>query len=98
MVWGIGAALLEESTMDSRFGDYANHDLAECHVPACADARGMQVHWLEEDDRVVNPSGIKGIGEIGIVGAAAAVVNAVRHATGIRVRDLPVRLDTLLPR
>lgn len=96
MIWGLSAALLEESTMDTRFGDYANHDLAEYHVPACADAHALEAYWLEEDDPLVNGPGVKGIGEIGIVGAASAVANAVWHATGVRVRDLPIRLDKLM--
>ena len=96
MIWGLSAALLEESTMDTRFGDYANHDLAEYHVPACADAHAIEAHWIDEDDPLVNGTGVKGIGEIGIVGAASAVANAVWHATGVRVRDLPIRLDKLM--
>ena len=63
---------------------------------ACADVRDLEVEWIEEDDPHVNPMGTKGIGEIGIVGTAAAVANAVHHATGIRIRDLPIRLDRLL--
>jgi xanthine dehydrogenase YagR molybdenum-binding subunit len=98
MTMGIGMALLEESVMDAGFGDYVNHDLATYHVPTCADVAEIEAVWVEEDDRRVNPTGTKGIGEIGIVGTAAAVANAVHHATGIRVRDLPVRLDKLLER
>jgi xanthine dehydrogenase YagR molybdenum-binding subunit len=67
-------------------------------VAACADVVDVQAHWLDEDDEHVNPMGSKGIGEIGIVGTAAAVANAVHHATGVRIRDLPIRLDKLLGR
>jgi xanthine dehydrogenase YagR molybdenum-binding subunit len=96
MTMGIGMALMEESVMDPEFGDYLNRDLAQYHVPACADVRDIEAVWLEESDPHLNPMGAKGIGEIGIVGAAAAVGNAVHHATGIRVRDLPVTPPKLL--
>ncbi|MEL5954143.1 xanthine dehydrogenase family protein molybdopterin-binding subunit [Streptomyces sp. CLV115] len=97
MTMGIGMALTEASTMDPVFGDYTECDLASYHVPACADVREIEAHWLDEEDPHLNPMGSKGIGEIGIVGAAAAVGNAVRHATGIRLRSLPLTPDTLLP-
>jgi xanthine dehydrogenase YagR molybdenum-binding subunit len=90
MTMGIGMALHEESILDPAFGDYVNHDLAGYHVPACADIEDIDAVWLPEEDRRVNPLGSKGIGEIGIVGTAAAVANAVHHATGVRVRDLPI--------
>jgi xanthine dehydrogenase YagR molybdenum-binding subunit len=90
MTMGIGMALHEESLVDLEFGDYANHDLATYHVPSCADIEDLEVAWLDEDDPHVNPMGAKGIGEIGIVGTAAAVANAVHHATGVRVRALPI--------
>jgi xanthine dehydrogenase YagR molybdenum-binding subunit len=96
MTMGIGMALHEESIMDLEFGDYLNRDLAQYHVPACADILDVEAHWIDEDDPKLNPMGSKGIGEIGIVGTAAAVANAVHHATGIRVRDLPIRLDRLI--
>jgi xanthine dehydrogenase YagR molybdenum-binding subunit len=96
MTMGISMALHEESVMDREFGDYLNHDLAQYHVPACADIQEIDATWVEEDDDELNPRGSKGIGEIGIVGTAAAVANAVFHATGKRVRDLPIRLDRLL--
>ncbi|MEU8231590.1 xanthine dehydrogenase family protein molybdopterin-binding subunit [Actinoplanes sp. NPDC048967] len=97
MTMGLGMALHEEGVLDPAMGDWVNHDLAEYHVPVHADIESVEAAWLSEDDRAVNPMGSKGIGEIGIVGSPAAIVNAVRHATGIRVRDLPVRLDKLLP-
>jgi xanthine dehydrogenase YagR molybdenum-binding subunit len=96
MTMGISMALHEESVLDREFGDYLNHDLAQYHVAANADIVDIDVAWVDEDDREVSPMGAKGIGEIGIVGTAAAVANAVWHATGIRVRDLPIRLDRLL--
>jgi xanthine dehydrogenase YagR molybdenum-binding subunit len=98
MTMGVGMALHEESTMDREFGDYLNHDLAQYHVPACADVVDVEVAWIDEQDTHLNPVGTKGIGEIGIVGTAAAVANAVHHATGVRVRTLPIRLDRLLGR
>ncbi|TMR03126.1 xanthine dehydrogenase family protein molybdopterin-binding subunit [Actinomadura soli] len=97
MTMGVGMALLEESVMDEEFGDFLNRDLAQYHVPACADVRDIDAAWVEESDPHLNPMGSKGIGEIGIVGAAAAVGNAVHHATGIRVRHLPITPATLLP-
>ena len=73
-----------------------NHNLAEYHVPVNADVREIEVIFVEERDEVVNPLGVKGLGEIGVVGVAAAVANAVYHATGRRVRALPITLDKLL--
>jgi xanthine dehydrogenase YagR molybdenum-binding subunit len=96
MTMGISMALHEESVMDARFGDYVNKDLAQYHVAACADIESIEAHWVDETDDELNPIGSKGIGEIGIVGAAAAVANAVFNATGQRVRDLPIRLDRLV--
>jgi xanthine dehydrogenase YagR molybdenum-binding subunit len=89
-------ALHEESVLDREFGDYLNHDLAQYHFAACADVVDIDAAWVEEVDDRVNPVGVKGIGEIGIVGTAAAIANAVHHATGIRIRDLPITLDRLL--
>jgi xanthine dehydrogenase YagR molybdenum-binding subunit len=96
IVWGIGVALEEESVMDQNFGRFINHNLAEYHVPVNADIGAIDVIFVEENDSIVNPLGAKGLGEIGIVGVAAAIANAVFHATGKRVRDLPITLDKLL--
>ena len=96
MTQGISMALHEESVLDLEFGDYLNHDLAQYHVPVFADVEDIDATWIDEDDPHLNPMGAKGIGEIGIVGTAAAVANAVHHATGVRVRDLPIRLEKLL--
>jgi xanthine dehydrogenase YagR molybdenum-binding subunit len=97
MIMGIGMALHEEGVLDPRTGDWVNHDLAEYHIPSHADVEWIDADWLDEQDPTVNPMGSKGIGEIGIVGSPAAIANAVWHATGIRVREFPIRLDKLLP-
>jgi xanthine dehydrogenase YagR molybdenum-binding subunit len=96
MTWGLSMALHEHSVLDPRFGHVVNHDFAGYHIAACADVGSVEVHWLDEHDPHTNPMGSKGIGELGIVGTAAAIANAVYHATGIRVRDLPITLDKLL--
>jgi xanthine dehydrogenase YagR molybdenum-binding subunit len=95
LVWGIGMALHEETLVDHRFGRVMNADIAEYHVPVNADVHDIEVIFVDEPDDVINPLGIKGVGEIGIVGVAAAIANAVHHATGRRVRDLPITLDKL---
>jgi xanthine dehydrogenase YagR molybdenum-binding subunit len=96
VVWGISMALEEESVIDHAFGRFMNHNLAEYHVPVNADVHDIEVIFVEEHDETVNPLGVKGLGEVGIVGVAAAIANAVFHATGKRVRDLPITLDKLL--
>jgi xanthine dehydrogenase YagR molybdenum-binding subunit len=96
VVWGIGLALLEETMIDKREGRAVNGNLAEYHVPVNADIQDIDVQIVDEDDPHVNPLGAKGIGEIGITGVGAAIANAVYHATGKRVRDLPITLDKLL--
>jgi xanthine dehydrogenase YagR molybdenum-binding subunit len=96
MTMGLSMALHEESTIDPQFGDYPNHDLASYHIAANADVHDVDAKWIDEDEPELGPAGAKGIGEIGIVGTAAAIANAVYHATGIRVRELPIRLDKLL--
>ncbi len=96
MTQGISMALHEESVLDLEFGDYLNHDFAQYHVPVFADIEDIEATWIDEEDPHLNPMGAKGVGEIGIVGTAAAVANAVHHATGVRIRDLPIRLDRVL--
>ncbi|OKJ99918.1 xanthine dehydrogenase family protein molybdopterin-binding subunit [Streptomyces sp. CB02400] len=96
MVMGLGMALTEGSTMDAAFGDFTESDLASYHVPAHADVPAVEAHWIDEQDGHLNPMGSKGIGEIGNVGSAAAVGNAVHHATGVRFRDLPLTPDKVL--
>jgi xanthine dehydrogenase YagR molybdenum-binding subunit len=96
VVWGIGMALHEEALTDHRMGRVMNADIAEYHVPSNADIQDIQVIFVDEPDTIVNPLGIKGVGEIGIVGVPAAIANAVYHATGKRVRDLPITLDKVL--
>jgi xanthine dehydrogenase YagR molybdenum-binding subunit len=95
VVWGIGMALHEETLYDHRFGRVMNANIAEYHVPVNADVHDIKVIFVDEPDQLVNPMGIKGVGEIGIVGVAAAIANAIYHATGKRVRDLPITLDKL---
>ncbi|MEU5637242.1 xanthine dehydrogenase family protein molybdopterin-binding subunit [Streptomyces rishiriensis] len=96
MTMGLGMALTEGSTMDAAFGDFPEADLAGYHVPAHADVPDIEAHWIDEHDPHLNPVGGKGIGEIGIVGTAAAVGNAVHHATGVRLRELPLTPDRVL--
>lgn len=96
IVWGISLALFEETMIDKRDGRAVNGNFAEYHVPTNADIQAIDVQIVDEDDPHVNPLGAKGIGEIGITGVGAAIANAVFHATGKRVRDLPVTLDKLL--
>jgi xanthine dehydrogenase YagR molybdenum-binding subunit len=95
VVWGIGMALHEETLIDHNFGRIMNANIAEYHVPVNADVHDIKVIFVDEVDDSINPLGIKGVGEIGIVGVAAAIANAVYHATGKRVRDLPITLDKL---
>ena len=96
VVWGIGMALHEEALIDHRFGRFMNANIAEYHVPVNADIQKIDVIFVDEPDALINPLGVKGLGEIGIVGVAAAIANAVFHATGKRMRDLPITLDKLL--
>ena len=96
VIWGLGMATHEETMTDHALGRFMNHSLAEYHVPVHADAPEVEVIFVEEHDPEVNPLGVKGLGEIGIVGTAAAIGNAIFHATGKRVRDLPITIDKLL--
>ncbi|MFP4902348.1 xanthine dehydrogenase family protein molybdopterin-binding subunit, partial [Paraburkholderia sp. BR14261] len=97
MVWGVGTALHEEGLFDTRMGRIANNNLAEYHVPVNADIGELDVLFVGEPDLRFNPLGVRGIGEIGITGVPAAIANAVYHATGVRVRDLPITLDKVVP-
>jgi xanthine dehydrogenase YagR molybdenum-binding subunit len=96
MVMGVGAALMEELAVDTRLGYFVNHDLAGYEVPVHADIPHQEVIFLDETDPMSSPLKAKGVGELGICGAAAAVANAVYNATGVRVRDYPITLDKLL--
>ncbi|MBS7455588.1 xanthine dehydrogenase family protein molybdopterin-binding subunit [Coralloluteibacterium stylophorae] len=96
LVWGIGSALTEETFVDARSGAYVNRDLAEYHIPVHADAPEVEAIFLEEHDDIVNALGAKGIGELGICGAGAAVANAVYNASGVRIREFPLTLDKVL--
>ena len=97
MTFGIGAALVEALDLDPRFGSYMNRDLAQYHVPVHADVPAIDAIFLSELDPEANPLKSKGIGELGICGAGAAVANAIYNACGVRVRDYPVTLDKILP-
>jgi xanthine dehydrogenase YagR molybdenum-binding subunit len=96
MTWGIGSALMEENTVDQRYGSFIAQDLASYHVAVNADVGEMDVVFLQEDDPNGSPLGSKGIGELGICGAGAAVINAIHNATGARIRDFPATPDKLL--
>lgn len=96
MVWGLSYALLEELMLDERYGTYMNRDLAEYHLPVNRDMPAIDIHFRENPDPRSNPLGSKGIGELSICGAGAAVANAIYHATGVRVRDFPITLDKIL--
>jgi xanthine dehydrogenase YagR molybdenum-binding subunit len=96
MTMGLSMALHEHSHLDPHYGHTLNHDLATYHIPTHADTTHIDATWITEHDPYVNPIGSKGIGEIGIVGAAAAITNATHHATGTRIRNLPLTLDKLL--
>ena len=96
MVFGIGAALTEDLVVDTRYGYFVNHDLAEYHVPVHADVPEIDAVYLPELDDKANPLKAKGVGELGISGAGAAVANAVYNACGVRIRDYPLTLDKVL--
>ena len=95
-IWGIGQALSEESILDPRWGNFVTRSYADYHIPSNLDVPEIQTIFINEEDKYVNKLGIKGIGEVGIVGVAAAIVNAIFNATGKRIRELPVTPDKLL--
>jgi xanthine dehydrogenase YagR molybdenum-binding subunit len=96
IIWGISSALHEETELDQRAARYVNTNISEYYVPVNADVDQVEVMLVPEEDHEVNPAGVKGIGELGNVGTAAAVANAVYHATGKRIRDLPIRIEDIL--
>lgn len=96
MIWGISKALHEETITDNRFGKYMNANLAEYHIPVHADVQDLNVIFVKEEDNFVNDLGVKGIGEIGIVGMPPAIANAIYHATGRRIHNLPIHFDQLI--
>jgi xanthine dehydrogenase YagR molybdenum-binding subunit len=96
MIWGISSALHEATEIDRERARYVNDNLADYRVPVNADVADVEVILVPEEDRDVNPVGVKGLGELANVGTAAAVANAVYHATGVRVRALPIRIENLL--
>jgi xanthine dehydrogenase YagR molybdenum-binding subunit len=95
-VAGIGMALMEEGVIDQRYGKWINNNLADYHVPVHADVPAIEAILVNKPDPVINPIGAKGMGEVSIVGFASAVVNAVYHATGKRIRQLPITPDKLI--
>jgi xanthine dehydrogenase YagR molybdenum-binding subunit len=96
MIWGVSSALHEATEIDPRNARYVNDNLADYMIPVNADVVDVDIIMVPEKDDFVNPAGVKGIGELANVGTAAAVANAVYHATGVRVRELPIRLEKLL--
>jgi len=96
MIWGISKTLHEETILDHQFGKYVNTNLAEYHISVHADINELDVIFVEEHDDFVNDLGVKGVGEIGIVGIPPAIANAIFHATGKRINDLPIHFDKLL--
>jgi xanthine dehydrogenase YagR molybdenum-binding subunit len=96
VVWGIGMALQEATEIDHRYGRIMNPNLQHYHVPVNADVHEIETLFVEEDDTIVNPLGVKGMGELGMVGIPAAIANAVLDATGRRIRELPITPDKLL--
>ncbi|HEY5226658.1 MAG TPA: molybdopterin cofactor-binding domain-containing protein, partial [Methylovirgula sp.] len=96
MIWGISSALHEATEIDRKRARYINDNLADYLIPVNADVDAVEVILVSEEDTYVNPAGVKGLGELGNVGTAAAIANAVYHATGVRLRQLPIRMENLL--
>jgi xanthine dehydrogenase YagR molybdenum-binding subunit len=96
VAWGLGIALMEEGIIDHRYGRYVNNNLADYHLPVHADIPPIDVIFIDKPDLFLDPMGAKGLGEIGLIGLTAAIANAVYHATGKRIRNLPITPDKLL--
>ena len=96
VIWGVGMALTEESMIDPRYGNFITRSFADYHIPSNLDIGEIETIFIDEEDKIVNKMGVKGIGEVGIVGVAAAIANAIFNATGKRVRNLPITPDKLL--
>jgi xanthine dehydrogenase YagR molybdenum-binding subunit len=96
MIWGVSFALHEQAVIDHRSGRIINANLAEYHIPVNADVPSLEALMIDERDPHVNALGIKGVGEIGITGSAGAVANAIWHATGVRARRFPIRIEDLV--
>ncbi|MFY0573212.1 xanthine dehydrogenase family protein molybdopterin-binding subunit [Cystobacter fuscus] len=96
VIWAIGAALREETEVDPRFGGWLNCDLADYVVPVNADVGDIDVAFIDKPDPLSNPIGTKGLGEVSMVGASGAIANAIYHATGKRLRKMPIRIEDLL--
>ena len=96
ITWGIGIALMEEGIVDHRYGRYVNNNLADYHVPVHSDFPQVEVLFIDQPDPIIDPMGAKGLGEVALVGFTAGIANAVYHATGVRVRDLPITPDKII--
>ena len=96
ILFGLGMAMMEQTVYDPATGAPVNPNLAEYHLPTCADTPEIAVEFIEEPDLRFNPLGVRGLGEIGVTGASAALANAVYHATGVRLRELPITVDKLI--
>jgi xanthine dehydrogenase YagR molybdenum-binding subunit len=96
IVWGVGMALTEESVIDARYGNFVTRSFSDYHIPANLDIKTIDTLFIDEDDKIPNKLGVKGIGEVGIVGVAGAIANAVFNATGKRFRQLPITPDKVM--
>jgi xanthine dehydrogenase YagR molybdenum-binding subunit len=96
VVGGIGMALMEEGVIDHRYGRWVNNNFADYHVPVQADVPPIEILFVNKPDLIINPIGAKGIGEVSLIGFAPAVANAVYHATGKRIRELPITPDKII--
>jgi xanthine dehydrogenase YagR molybdenum-binding subunit len=96
VVWAIGAALREASEVDARYGGFLNADLAEYVIPVNADVGAIDVDFVDKPDPLFNSAGVKGLGEVSMCGVAPAIANAIFHATGRRLRHLPIRIEHVL--